>query len=191
MSSKEEIYISTDVEANGPIPGVFSMLSFASAAFNIAGDLVSTFSVNLEMLPGAREDERTMEFWSSFPAAYNKTREDTIEPSDAMIDYNLWLSEFDEKPVFVGFPGTWDFMWIAWYNVNFTDSYGPLGHSGLCAKSFACAMLKLPYRKSTKRNFPNRWFMPGLPHTHVALDDAIEQGHMFMNMFKESRHENN
>ena len=26
------------------------------------------------------------------------------------------------------------------------------------------------------------WFDQGLPHTHVALDDAIEQGHLFCNM---------
>ena len=31
MSS--EIYVSTDVEADGPIPGPHSMLSFASAAY--------------------------------------------------------------------------------------------------------------------------------------------------------------
>ena len=28
-----EIYVSTDVETDGPIPGVNSMLSFASAAY--------------------------------------------------------------------------------------------------------------------------------------------------------------
>jgi hypothetical protein len=32
MSSKE-IYVSTDVEADGPIPGPNSMLSFGSAAY--------------------------------------------------------------------------------------------------------------------------------------------------------------
>ena len=36
-------------------------------------------------------------------------------------------------------------------------------------------MLKLPYRDSTKRNMPRKWFDP-IPHTHVALDDAIGQG---------------
>ena len=29
-----EIYVSTDIEADGPIPGPNSMLSFASAAYN-------------------------------------------------------------------------------------------------------------------------------------------------------------
>ena len=30
---KDEIYVSTDIEADGPIPGPHSMLSFASAAY--------------------------------------------------------------------------------------------------------------------------------------------------------------
>ncbi len=33
---KPEIYISTDVEADGPIPGPHSMLSFASAAYALS-----------------------------------------------------------------------------------------------------------------------------------------------------------
>ena len=48
-----EIYVSTDVEADGPIPGPHSMLSFGSAAFRQDKTLVSTFSANLELLPGA------------------------------------------------------------------------------------------------------------------------------------------
>jgi len=32
---------------------------------------------------------------------------------------------------------------------------------------------------------PAEWFDP-VPHTHVALDDAIEQGRLFCNMLKAS-----
>ena len=48
-----EIYVSTDVEADGPIPGPHSMLSFGSAAFFPDKTLHTTFSANLELLPGA------------------------------------------------------------------------------------------------------------------------------------------
>ena len=33
---------------------------------------------------------------------------------------------------------------------------------------------------------PSKWF-DDLPHTHVALDDAIEQGAMFINMVRDLR----
>ena len=58
--------------------------------------------------------------------------------------------------------------------------------SALDIKSFAMAVLKSNYRESTKRNMPKRWF-EDLPHTHVALSDAIEQGALFCNMLAESR----
>ena len=50
----------------------------------------------------------------------------------------------------------------------------------------AMVMLGKDYRSSTKRNMPKRW-MDNFPHTHVALDDAIEQGALFCNMLAESR----
>jgi hypothetical protein len=58
----EEIYVSTDVETDGPIPGPNSMLSFASAAYKADKTLLGTFSANLQTLPGASGDAKTMEF---------------------------------------------------------------------------------------------------------------------------------
>ena len=54
-----EIYISTDVESDGPIPGPHSMLSFGSAAYTADKQLLSTFSANLHTLPGAEADPKT------------------------------------------------------------------------------------------------------------------------------------
>ncbi len=48
------------------------------------------------------------------------------------------------------------------------------------------AMLKKDYRSVTKWSMPKRWF-DRPPHTHVALDDAIEQGALFCNMLAENR----
>ena len=47
------------------------------------------------------------------------------------------------------------------------------------------AVLKKDYRKSTKSGMPKHWFDQH-PHTHVALDDAIEQGALFCNMLAEN-----
>jgi hypothetical protein len=49
--------------------------------------------------------------------------------------------------------------------------------------------LKKDFRDTVKRNMPRSWF-DDLPHTHKALDDAIEQGALFCNMLRESRNEN-
>lgn len=60
-----EIYISTDVETDGPIPGPHSMLSIASAAYTSDKVLVSTFSANLETLPGAQAHPKTAQWWAT------------------------------------------------------------------------------------------------------------------------------
>ena len=54
--SQPEIYVSTDVETDGPIPGINSLLSFASAAYRADKTLLGTFTANLEPLPGATAD---------------------------------------------------------------------------------------------------------------------------------------
>ena len=69
MAKKPEIYVSTDVEADGPIPGTNSMLSFGSAAYLADKTLVGTFTANLETLPSAVEEPKTMEWWKSQPEA--------------------------------------------------------------------------------------------------------------------------
>ena len=64
-----EIYVSTDVETDGPIPGPHSMLSFASAAYRADKKLIGTFSANLHLLPGATGHPETMAWWQGQPAA--------------------------------------------------------------------------------------------------------------------------
>ena len=71
MSKEAEIYVSNDIEADGPIPGPHSMLSFASAAYRADGTLVGTYTANLEQLPGAAPDPKTVEWLSQFPHAWD------------------------------------------------------------------------------------------------------------------------
>lgn len=180
-----EIYVSTDCETDGPIPGPHSMLSFASAAFTADKKLVSTFSANLDLLPGASGDPRTMEFWRGQPQAWEACRKGTRPPEVVMPEYVTWLKGLPGKPVFVGYPVAFDFLFVNWYLIRFAGE-SPFSHSALDIKTLAMAMLGKPYRDSTKRNMPKRWF-DGTPHTHVALDDAIGQGMLFCNMLAELR----
>lgn len=179
-----EVYVSTDVEADGPIPGVYSMLSFASAAYLPDKRLVGTFSANLHLLPGAEAHPKTMEWWQSQPEAWNACRTDLQEPESAMRSYLAWLKSLPGKPVFVAYPAVYDFMFVYWYLMRFTGE-SPFSHSAVDIKTYAMAMLKKPYRESGKQHMPARWF-DDLPHTHRALDDAIEQGALFCNMLAEN-----
>jgi hypothetical protein len=180
-----EISISTDVETDGPIPGPHSMLSIGSAAYTAEKVLVSTFSANLETLPGAQAHPKTAEWWAKQPEAWAACRQNLEPPERAMSRYVSWIKSLQGKPVFVAYPAGFDFLFVYWYLIRFVGE-SPFSHSALDMKSFAMAVLKTDYRESTKRNMPKRWF-DNLPHTHVALDDAIEQGALFCNMLKHSR----
>ncbi|HEU5109224.1 MAG TPA: exonuclease, partial [Micromonosporaceae bacterium] len=79
-----EIYISTDVETDGPIPGPHSMLSFASAAYTEDKQLVSTFSANLETLEGASAHPKTAAWWATQPEAWAACRSNLEQPESAM-----------------------------------------------------------------------------------------------------------
>src|SRR3954464_1443102 len=100
----KEIYVSTDVETNGPIPGVYSMLSFGSAAYTADKRLLANFEANLETLPDAAENGDTMRWWATQPEAWAECRRDPQDPEKTMKAYVAWLKALPGKPVFVGYP---------------------------------------------------------------------------------------
>lgn len=180
----EEIYVSTDIEADGPIPGPHSMLSFASVALRADKSVVDEFAVNLRPLPDAEPHPRTMLWWENHRESLAKARENPRDPAVAMADYARWLRALPGRIVLVAQPAAFDFMWIYWYLQKFVGD-SPFGHSALDIKSYAMAMLKRPYRDCVSGALPQHW-RDDLPYTHVALDDAREQGAMFCNMLREN-----
>jgi hypothetical protein len=182
-----EVYISTDVETDGPIPGLHSMLSFASAAFLADKTLVDTFTANLETLRGASGDPTTMNWWRQQPEKWAAARTDLQDPESAMRRYVAWIHKLPGRPVFVAYPAGFDFLFVYWYLIRFAGE-SPFSFSALDIKTYAMAVLKSEYREAVKRNMPRRWF-EDRPHTHIALDDAIEQGYLFCNMLAENHRE--
>ena len=180
----EEIYVSTDIEADGPVPGPHSMLSLASVALRADKSVVAEFSVNLAPLPGASPHPRTMLWWESHKEAYEQACKDPEDPATAMPRYAKWVRSLPGRVVMVGQPAAFDFMWVYWYLQRFTGD-SAFGHSALDIKSYAMAMLKRPYRDCVLDALPDGW-RDDLPYTHVALDDAREQGAMFCNMLREN-----
>jgi 3' exoribonuclease, RNase T-like len=179
-----EIYVSTDIETDGPVPGLHSMLSFASAAYLANKTLIGTFSVNLETLPEASGHPETMKWWETQREAWKASRQDLQPPERAMHEYSAWLEQLPGKPVFVGYPVVFDYMFVQWYLHKFTGA-SPFSFFALDVKTYAMSLMKINYRETTKATMPKRWF-DDLPHTHKALDDALEQGALFCNMLMEN-----
>lgn len=179
-----EIYISTDIEADGPIPGPHSMLSIGAVAFDESGSELGSFSANLETLEGASPDPDTMAWWAQHPEAWKRCRENLRRPAEAMQSFVSWVATLDGQPVFVAYPAGFDFTFVYWYSIRFLGE-SPFSFSALDIKSFFMALRGIDFRDSTKRNMPLAWFVS--EHSHVAEEDAREQGILFINMLKESR----
>ena len=184
--SSEECYVSIDIEADGPVPGLHSMLSLGAAAFTSDGALEQTFSVNLETLAEAHEDARTMRWWASQPAAWEACRVHTQEPKQALQSFHAWV-ELQARsvglPVMVAFPAAYDAMWVQWYLHRFVGD-DPFRRRAIDIKTLAMVAMGAGYRATAKSGLPRHW-RPPARHTHIAVEDAIEQGELFMNILYE------
>lgn len=183
----DEIYISVDVESDGPIPGPHSMLSLGAAAFLPNGDQVGLFEANLETLEGAAPDRDTMEWWSTQPEAWEICHKNLQPPEQAIRAFVAWIERtaaaYHSDPVCVGYPTGFDFTFVHWYNVRFAGR-DPLGFSALDIRSHAMGVLKTSYKKSSQKHLPKEWLDNLPPLTHRAVDDAVRQGVLFINILK-------
>jgi hypothetical protein len=185
-----DLYISTDVEADGPIPGPYSMSSIgmvACATFDgrtfTRLDLSDRFYRELKPI-SERFDEAAA-------AVSGLDRAELIasghEPATAMSECVAWLGEvaaaFRARPIFVAYPLGFDWLFTYWYLVQFAGS-SPFGHSGhLDMKSIFATKARVPVRNVGKRSMPKH-LLSTRAHTHNALDDAIEQAELFCNLFE-------
>jgi hypothetical protein len=160
------------------------MLSLASAVFDgQSEEPLASFSMNLEVLEGAVRDPDTTLFWEKHPEAYAATRIYPWPVVVVMREYVGWLRELKGRPVFVGYPAAFDSLFVFWYLHTFAED-NPFGWQALDIKTYAMAVLGTSFSSSVKANFPAKWFSDKKPHTHVALEDAIEQGVLFTRILK-------
>ena len=184
--SSDECYVSIDIEADGRIPGRNSMLSVGAAALTSEGKLVDTFTVNLEQLADGTEDVHTMRWWSAHGEAWEACRTNLEAPKPAMQRLRAWLERQHAAvglPVMVGFPAAFDAMWVQWYLHTFAGE-DPFRRRVIDVKTLIMVAMGAGYRPTMRTNLPKRW-LPQARHTHVAVDDAIEQGELFMNIVRE------
>jgi len=174
-----EIYVSIDIETNGPIPGMYSMLSLGAVAFNKCGEEIASISANLLPLMGASEDPETMKWWSTQPDAWVACSTNQQKPRLVMEGFSRLLDSLPGFPVFVAYPVAFDIMFLYWYLQKFVGKT-PVGFRAIDIRSFIMGKFGRHYHKSHKGDLPAYLRPPKGEHTHVAVEDAREQGKWFM-----------
>jgi len=181
--SNKITYISIDIECTGPIPGPFSMISLGAVAYTAHGKLLDSLTFNIKELPNSARDPNTMKFWSSYKAAWELCQVNQLDPQLAMNKFIAWLNKF-ENIVPICYPAGFDFTFIYWYIVNYCGvNKNPLSFSCLDIKTYIAAILNVPYYSVSKAMLPKEW-LPERRHSHIALDDALEQGYIFFKMLE-------
>ena len=184
-----DVYFSADVETDGPIPGPFSMLSFGlvyagaydGTTFYRPPEYLEKYYVELRPISDAFEREAL---------AINGIDRDSLveqgaDPTAAMTDAAGWVRQRAGigAPVIVAYPLSFDWMWLYWYFMRFSTTGSPFAHSrGFDIKTAISIKLRRMISKSGRSRIPEA-VRSSFPHTHNALDDAIEQAEIFANIF--------
>ncbi len=183
-----DIYISADIEADGPIPGRYSMLAlgFSVAAtfdgndFQTRDPTATTFYRELRPI----SDEFDLAALAVAGLDRKALIREGAEPGAAMREAAEWVAvqTVGARPVLVGYPVVFDWMFLHWYFVRFAGE-SPFGFSGaLDMKTMYQQKARVTLDKAGRGDLP-----PGLTsrrqHTHNALDDAVEQADIFNRLF--------
>ena len=185
--TNEECYISVDIEADGPIPGAHSMLSLGAAAFDSEGNPKETWSANIEQLPDASEHPRTMRWWAAHSHAWEAARANPRPPKAAITEFVAWAEGLRTTvgwPVMVAFPAAFDAMWVEWYCHRFAGT-SPFRRRCIDLRTLVMVAMGAGYREGGKTSMPQHWRTGTGTHSHVAADDATEQGLLFFRIVRE------
>lgn len=170
-----EVYISVDIETSGPIPGTYSMLALGACE---VGRTDRRFYVEIRPTSKLFVPE-AMKVVGKSLADFSESGTD---PTNGMTAFREWVLQISETrdPVFVGFNATFDWSFINWYFHTYLND-NPFGFGGVDIKSYYMGLVGCSWADTRSSRIPDK-FKGQSPHTHNALDDAIEQAEMFERM---------
>ena len=207
----KEIYISVDVEADGPIPGDYSMTGLGAviAGYRTTGGELVRFDVTAKENRFYSEIKPITENWvpeamavglfAGFgkeaaledPTGEKRRKYILQHGEEAELAMNRFAA-FVEKAkiehggaaIFAAYPLGFDWMWTYWYLMKFSKVGSPFGHSRhIDIKTEYASKANTLITRSVKQNIPKK-LRSKLPHTHLAVDDAAEQGELLMNILE-------
>ncbi len=176
----KEVFISVDVETSGPIPEEYGMLSIGAC---VVGDASKRFYAELKPL----NDNYLQEYIAVCGFNMDELKINGVDPAKAMRNFERWVREAAgyNRPVFVAFNATFDWMFVQYYLHRFLGR-SPFGFSGLDIKAYYMGMAGCAWSETTKSKL-DKQFLVDIPHTHNALDDAIEQAEIFQKLLQKNK----
>lgn len=185
-----DIYFSADVETDGPIPGPYSILSFALVyagsfdghRFKRPTSYRNFFYRELKPISNSFEVEALR------VNGLDRERlcKEGIPPQMAMTEASAWVRDVagSNDAVLVAYPLCFDWTWLYWYFIHFSVDGSPFGYSRCFdIKTAISVKSKIPITEAGRQKIIPRLRSTRV-HTHRATDDAIEQAEIFANIME-------
>lgn len=185
-----DAYFSADVETDGPIPGPFSILSFAlvfAGTFDgVRFRRPENFGCHIYKELKPISDDFQPEALAVNGLDRSRLIREGELPEDAMTAAAQWVSEVagSASPVLVAYPLSFDWAWLYWYFIRFSKSGSPFGYSRCFDIKTAVAVKAGWPISGAARQRLGPALQSERAHTHNALDDAIGQAEIFANVFQ-------
>ena len=176
----KEVYISVDIEAAGPVPPTYSMLSLGAVAIH---DPKATFYAEVQPI----NENYVPEAMNVVGRTLGDFKQVGREPREAMASFRCWIDSVTGgvKPVFVGFNATFDWAFVNFYFHHYLGE-NPFGIGGIDIKSYYMGLSGCSWEDTRSSRLPQEFKGSSQLHTHNALDDAIEQAAYIRRMRKKS-----
>lgn len=184
-------YYSIDVEATGPVPGLYSLVSIGATV--IAEDGEGRHRVGEDFYVELRPA-----FAGNIPEAnevhgldLERLRREGLEPRAAMEQLTAFVERTlvpGTEAVFVGHVAVFDWMYVAWYYA-WCGLPNPFGYKGIDTKSMGMGVLGLRWPDTSKEVMvPRLGIEPQSEETlHRADADAHHQAELFLAMLEKAR----
>ncbi len=175
-----ETFVSVDVEAAGPIPGLYSLLSIGAC---LVADPDESFYIELQ--PTTRKAApRALEISG---LSFERLAQTGTPPKQAMTAFAAWIAgavASPARPVFVAFNAAFDWAFINYY-FHETIRRNPFGHAALDIKAYYMGRTGVRWDQTGMRHVGARY---GQAQTlsHHALRDAQDQARLFATMLAEA-----
>jgi hypothetical protein len=153
------IWVSVDVEADGPIPGDYSMIEVGAVV--VESSLDRTFHGRLRPI--------SEEWVPEALAVSGHSREDTLQfpsPQQVMEDFAAWLDSVSggNRVGFIADNNGFDWMFVCWYFHHFI---------GRCPFGFSSANLNSLWKGMKRDMWKSFKHLRKTKHTHNPVDDAM------------------
>lgn len=170
--SSREVYISVDIEAAGPFPPKYSMLSLGACEVDNSEN-----SFYVEMKPINRSFIKKAISVGGF--SIESLMRSGTDPSEAMKLFKKWIikTSGNNVPVFVGFNAPFDWQYVNWYFFEFIGS-NPFGINALDIKAYYMGISGTNWLNTSSSKLPE-WLRRKDKIKHHALSDAVAQGEIF------------